>query len=991
MPIRVRIPQVSFASGELSPELYGRFDLAQYANGLKTCSNFIVKPHGSLVNRPGLQHVCEVKDSLSVIRLIPFQYNVEQTYTLEFGDYYMRVIANGGLITETAVTITSTTAADPVSVTATGHGYSTGDIVYITGVGIMDEINDRWFTISYVDPNTFTLDDEDGSGYTAGLDGTAERAYVIETPYAEADLFDITYMQSADVMTLFHEDYATRELTRTSDTSWSISEVTWKPSISAPTNLAVDGGSGDYTYAVTAISEETGEESAPATVTSDYSQPETLSWDDVTGSDGYNVYRDDGGSYRKPGFIGTTESSDFEDPGSGAADEIEPEWAYSPPEINEPFGGVQIAISSTTAADPVEVTTSSSHGYSTGDRVYIDGVTTADELNGRWFTITKVDATKFTLDDEDGTGYGAGSGGTVEKFDGNGNCPRCGAYYEQRLVAAGTTDDPQKIVLSQSAAFHNLYSSRPAQDNDAIFFTIAAQKANVIRHVVAMRDLLIFTSGAEWRANGGASEAITATGGLAVRQQTDYGSGSLPPLVIANAAIFYQERGPAIRNISYSFADDQYVGADLSILSKHLFEGYTLVDWCYSQAPNSLVWAVRSDGKLACLTYQHEHKVWAWHLHETEGTVESICSIQEDAEDAVYVVVSRTINGTDVKHIERLHSRYFTDVRDCFFIDDGLTLDNPITITGITAAEPPVVTAADHGLSQDDYVDISDVEGMTEVNDHQYRVNWILDTAENIEDITQALPANVQITGHPYSTGDRVYIESVVGMTEVNDREFTITKVDADNFTLDYEDSTGHTAYTSGGTTKLIDPDTFELADASTGDDIDGSAYTAYESDGYARKAVLTITGLHHLEAESATILANGMKHPNKTVSDGSITLDYRASRVHVGLGYTSEIETLDPEIKTQEGSKYGTRQNVSEVTLRVQDSIGAWIGPDSDNLKQVPFRESADYLPIPLYTGDKIISITPNWDYGARVVIQQQDPLPLAINAIISEVQVGS
>ncbi len=74
-----------------------------------------------------------------------------------------------------------------------------------------------------------------------------------------------------------------------------------------------------------------------------------------------------------------------------------------------------------------------------------------------------------------------------------------------------------------------------------------------------------------------------------------------------------------------------------------------------------------------------------------------------------------------------------------------------------------------------------------------------------ITGITQANPAVVTVSApHGLSTGDEVRIEGVVGMTEVNDRDFVITVVDADEFSLDGEDSTAHTAYTSGGNAFLV-------------------------------------------------------------------------------------------------------------------------------------------------------------------------------------------
>src|SRR3546814_11986223 len=84
---------------------------------------------------------------------------------------------------------------------------------------------------------------------------------------------------------------------------------------------------------------------------------------------------------------------------------------------------------------------------------------------------------------------------------------------------------------------------------------------------------------------------------------------------------------------------------DVTIFSPHFFEGFDIVSWCYSQEPRSIVWAVRSDGKLLAFTWEQAQQVWGWTICETEGFVTSCCSISEDGEDRVYITVRRPING----------------------------------------------------------------------------------------------------------------------------------------------------------------------------------------------------------------------------------------------------------------------------------------------------------------------------------------------------------
>ena len=90
--------QPTFSGGELSPSLYARVDIERYGNSVKTAKNFLVRPTGGLVNRPGFQYVGEVKSSANRVRLIPFEFSTEVAYVVELGNLYARFWANGAPI-----------------------------------------------------------------------------------------------------------------------------------------------------------------------------------------------------------------------------------------------------------------------------------------------------------------------------------------------------------------------------------------------------------------------------------------------------------------------------------------------------------------------------------------------------------------------------------------------------------------------------------------------------------------------------------------------------------------------------------------------------------------------------------------------------------------------------------------------------------------------------------------------------------------------------
>ena len=225
---RVAVQLTNFTGGELSPRLDGRNDLGKYPHGCKTLENFVVFPHGSAARRSGTQFVAEVKDSSAKTRLIPFEFSTTQTYMLEFGNQYIRFYKDDGQILESDKTISGATQANPAVITATGHSYDNGDEISISGVSGMTELNNKRYLVANKTTNTFEITDVDGTNingtgftaYTSG--GVANKVFEISTPYLTAELFDLKFAQSADVMYITHPNHEVEKLSRTGHTSWTL-------------------------------------------------------------------------------------------------------------------------------------------------------------------------------------------------------------------------------------------------------------------------------------------------------------------------------------------------------------------------------------------------------------------------------------------------------------------------------------------------------------------------------------------------------------------------------------------------------------------------------------------------------------------------------------------------------------------------------------------------------------------------------------------------
>lgn len=550
----LRAYQPSFTAGELSPALWARVDLAKYAVGLKTAKNLFIHPHGGASNRAGLQFCGEVKTSANETRLIPFQFNTEQTYVLEFGNLYMRVWKNG-------------------------------EVVISGGV-----------------------------------------PYEVVTPYTSAQVADVVVTQEADVMYLTHVLHAPRKLSRLADDNWSLTTPTFAPSIAkpgAPTVTKPGDTSGEtgyvatvYRYKVAAVSADTGEESLPSnsgSVTNDLSIAggiNRVSWSAVSGAERYIVYKEDNGVY---GYIGGTEGTSFDDENITADLADTPQTGYNP-------------------------------------------------------------------------------------FTGAGNYPRCSTFVDQRLAFASTLNNPQACWFSQSANYENFGFSRPRKASDGFEFRIRSRQVNEIRSLLQSRGLMVLTSGGEFVVTGGQDEYL-APDTIVVKSQGYRGASKVQPVVVGNVVLFAQERGGVIRDFSYEFAEDSFVGKDLTIMARHLFEDRSIKAWAYAQAPYSIVWCVLDDGSLVSLTYIKEHDVWGWTRHETDGTFEDVTVVAEGQEDVPYFIVKRTIGGTARRYIERLHTRSFAAIEGAFFVDSGLTYSGAAAtvISGLNHLEGKEVVALADG------------------------------------------------------------------------------------------------------------------------------------------------------------------------------------------------------------------------------------------------------------------------------------------------------
>lgn len=596
----------TFQSGEVNPLLYGRTDSDFYLRACKTLENMYVHVEGPASKRGGTKYVAPANDEDNPVRLVPFEFSSTQAYILEFGELYIRVLANDGIVQDTTV-----------------------------------------------DPSV---------------------DLVVTTPYSAADLSDLQFVQSADVIFLVHPNYAPRTLIRSVDDSGNL----------VFTLELYEFLDGPY---LNANSDEVS----------------TLTPSATTGT----------------GITITASGTDFE------------------PFVSSDVGRF-IRLKGT------------NWGYAKITAYTSSTVVTAD-------VIEDFDSTAGT------TNWAFGSWSETTGW------PSAITIFEQRLVFANTVTQPQTIWATISGDFYT-FSPTDADgtvaDDSGLALDIGSPKVSIINWLAGAQYLIVGTSGGLYRSSTTNDSPLTPSSAKFV-YNNGVECGSIQPLQVGTTIVFAQKQRKKLFSVQYDFGYDTLQDTNVTQYAEHRFFE-RVKEFSLQQEPHSLIWAVMDDGSLVSGTYEPNQNVIAWNGNTIGGSfrvgdaqVESVGVISADGEDNVWMVVRRTINGTERRYIERIVEESFTADQDMLvFSDSAAIIDNPISISNVTenATDATITTSDAHGLTTGDRIKISDIVGATELNDNSYTVTVVDTTNFTI----QVLPENIST----YVSGGyvRAYFSTITGL-----------------------------------------------------------------------------------------------------------------------------------------------------------------------------------------------------------------------------------
>lgn len=471
----------------------------------------------------------------------------------------------------------------------------------------------------------------------------------------------------------------------------------------------------------------------------------------------------------------------------------------------------------------------------------------------------------------------------------------------------------------------------------AINITLQSSEVNDIQWIepvgASIEALLCGTAGAEFSVRSQTENSAYGPANVTAPPLSAFGSMNMIPAKVGNVLLFVQRAGTKLRDLTFEPLSGQFGSADQSVLAEHITKP-ALSQLAYQQEPHSILWATRSDGQLVAMTYMREQYPDAphggWHRHPLAagaGIVESIAVIP--APDGLRDELWAIVRMT----INGATVRYVCYQEREFDSEEGM--------------DPEDAFFVDAGLTLD---------------------NTIAATLTPGAGATVAHTVDV-----PFSAGSAVFAAGDVGK-QIHYR-YTIT--DGKNVT------TFHTAKAT--ITGYVSP-----TDVTCTVDAAFPSLALIPSNAW-RMTVTTLSGLDHLEGQTVDIVVNGATHPQRTVTAGSITLQTPASKVHVGLSCRARLQTLRSNAGAADGTSQGKKARISEVNVRLLDTLGLRYGASFDDLLEMPFRTPADLMDnaVPLFTGDVRLDWPGDYDDNPWLCFEQSDPLPSTIVAIMPQVTV--
>jgi len=741
---RERTALYALNGGSVSPLALARLDLTRMRLMAETYHNCFPRVLGPLQFRPGMAFKDEITDDAEA-RNIPFIFSADDTALIELTDQLMRVVVDDELITRNAVSTTVTngnfssgtgwtltnaninsSVSGALVLAATTLG-TTAKATRTFSVGAPDQATEHGIRITVTrGAPKFKLGTSSGSGNiiaeTELLPGVHSLAFTpntgtvylefnsqsptqvvvdevqiessgiveIPAPWPTAELFQIRYDQSGDVIFLAHQNHQPRRIERRATRSWSLTKYEFKngPWKGKTANISLDPsvrrGNGTMTSDSAFFTQdhvgaifELAHESTTVSM--------SLGGDDVY-SDWVRV-----SGYNSDGDSTTLDSREVSLGRSGTwsgtishqtADDPDGPWATSE-QFNNNNG------SYTRKPGTPGVITYMRMGFLPGDHTSGTANVSLSAEGGGGFGIVRV------------TGYNSSTSVNIEvlerlhsslttqnwregKYSDAQGWPSAVALFEGRLWW-GSED---QILGSVSDDFTN-YSTEEEGDSGPIIRTVATGPVNRVLWLLGLARLIIGTSGAESVARSSSFDEPMTPTNFSIKDASTYGSADVQAVKIDRSGVFAHRSGKSAYQLSYSVEAQDYTSQDITRYNPSVLgEGVKVI--AVQRQPDTRIWFVMDDGTAAVLVSEPEEDVLAWCTVETDGEIEDVCVTPNTESDDVHFVVKRVIGGITKRYRERLaYDSQAMGGAENYMADSYITatLSNTATVPGLSHLE----------------------------------------------------------------------------------------------------------------------------------------------------------------------------------------------------------------------------------------------------------------------------------------------------------------
>jgi hypothetical protein len=1058
----------SFAGGEVSPEMFGRIDDSRYQTGAKTMRNFVVKPQGAARSRPGFEYVANTKFSDKPTRLIPFVFNNDQAYALEFGEQYMRIYLNGAQVQLSGVrafvanaTVTFDNSLDVVNWSA--NGLQNGDAVIFSGGTMPPElasnilyyvVNAATNTIQLTEtvggsPITFTLNgsptvtgkrryypgeifSSGGSNYycTTQNDGITPpsasywsvmsgNALEIPTPYDDADVMDLHYVQSGDILTIVHPSYAPREVARYSAQRWTCTEIAFQSRLQPPATLTAHKtyGARFQVYSIDTVGAGTPTQFALLSNSVHYFAIGSFVY--ITGAtggspsdsipDGFYIVHTTPNAY--------TFTLRYRDTGT-----IVSKWPSSP---------IFFPTSCFVQASSPSIDVVNSYCVTAFDKYGIESAqSTLLEVNNNLFQTGAANTIAWQYDPE---AYGY----NVYK-------KQSGLFgYIGQTTQMRSPQSKFLVYTISGGSLGIIKSGFILYENEAVAFSAVPSGAVIPTGVTAGQAYFVKNT-----------------------SPTSFTVSEVPggdPIVVSGAT----PNGFTVTRLA-SFTDDN-IAPDLGRTPSYLDDADDFVGT--GNYPSAVSYFEQR--RIFAGTNNDPQTFWGTRAN-TESDLGFHIPVQAD-DRIKFKVASR--QASQIRHLVALNNLLAltsqAEWRITSIDSDALTPTTasvrPQSYIGANNVQPQIVnnsllycasrgghvreigynwqqqsyTTGDVSLRAAHLFDSYDLTDMAFSKAPQPIV-WFISTSGNLLGFTYIPEEQVgawhwhdtdgeflSVCAIPEGEEDRLYAVIRRGASQFVERmdafEFTDIKsyvgLDCSLSFDGTEPNNSHHVHISGGTNwtpsetltltmshnHFAYPATTDVGDQIVVYDASGEEYrltilatsSATVATAKPNKTIPlslrtvaiygwawarnSFSGLGHLNGFTVRAFADGVALEPQVVSGGTITITNPAVHIVVGLPYTCDLETL-PVAMQIDGFGQGRTKNINKAWLKVYQTAGMEIGPDADNLVPAsPYENTPE-----LKTSEIQVLMTPAWQDSGTVFVRQSDPVPTTVLGMTTEISIG-